>query len=246
MKKILIVGATSAMAIECARIWAAEQAELFLVGRNKIKLKQVADDLSVLGACKTHIFNMDLNEINSLPTMVDACYSELEKVDILLVAHGTLPDQKACEEDYELALREYSTNCLSVISVLALIANKMEKAQHGTIAVISSVAGDRGRSSNYLYGSAKAAVTTFCEGLRVRLFKSGVHVLTIKPGFVRTPMTEGMPLPEMLVSSPKKIARIILKGIEKKRDSIYAPFFWSWIMLIIKNIPNAIFKRMSL
>ena len=108
------------------------------------------------------------------------------------------------------------------------------------------MAGDRGRQSNYLYGAAKASVTSFCEGLRARLFKRGVHVLTIKPGFVDTPMTQGLPLPGLLVSSPEKIARCIARGINRGSNSIYTPFYWSMIMLIIRMIPTFIFKRLSL
>jgi short-subunit dehydrogenase len=170
----------------------------------------------------------------------------MEQIDIVLIAHGTLPNQTACEQDVGLALHEFSSNCLSIISLLTLVANRMEEQQSGTIAVISSVAGDRGRQSNYLYGTAKAAVTTFCEGLRARLFKKGVHVLTIKPGFVDTPMTKDLSLPKLLVASPEKVAAIICKSIQRKIDTCYVPSFWWLIMLIIKNIPEFIFKRMKL
>jgi short-subunit dehydrogenase len=178
--------------------------------------------------------------------MLDGCYASLGQVDIALVAHGTLPDQKACEQDVALALQEFSSNGLSVIALLTTLANRMEAQCSGTIAVISSVAGDRGRPSNYLYGTAKAAVSTFCEGLRARLFKSGVHVLTVKPGFVDTPMTQGLPLPGPLVAKPEQVAHDIYMAIAKRKDVVYTRWFWRGIMTIIRLIPNFVFKRISL
>lgn len=246
MKKILIIGATSAIAISCARIWASEKASFFLVARDPSKLQQTADDLNVLGASSVHTYEMDLNNLKQHEEALNECFSFLGTVDITLIAHGTLPDQSECERDVTVALHEFSSNGLSVISLLTLLANRMVRQASGTIAVISSVAGDRGRPSNYLYGTAKAAVSVFCDGLRARLYKSGVHVLTIKPGFVDTPMTKGLPLPSLLVASPEKIAKCINHGIAHKKNTIYAPGFWYFIMLMIKLIPEFIFKKMSL
>jgi hypothetical protein len=246
MKKILIIGATSAIAVACARIWSIEKAEFFLVGRNLEKLQQTADDLRVRGAVTIHIYGLDVNQFESHAAMFEVCYASLGQVDIALIAHGTLPNQTACEQDVRIALQELSSNGLSVIALLTLLANRMEAQSVGTIAVISSVAGDRGRASNYLYGTAKAAVSTFCEGLRVRLFNSGVHVLTIKPGFVDTPMTHGLSLPKALVVSPEKIANDITKAINKNQNTLYTPWFWKLIMLIIIHIPSFLFKRIKL
>jgi decaprenylphospho-beta-D-erythro-pentofuranosid-2-ulose 2-reductase len=246
MKKILIIGATSAIANSCARIWAVEKAEFFLVARDQNKLQQVAADLVARGAVLVKTHAIDLNKFDAHQEAIEASFNALSKIDVALIAHGTLPDQKKCEENVEVALQEFSSNGLSVIAILTLLANKMEKQNFGTIAVISSVAGDRGRGSNYLYGSAKAAVTAFCEGLRARMFKVGVHVLTIKPGFVNTPMTKDLSLPQLLVAAPEKVAQDICKAIEKKSDSIYTPFFWWGIMTIIKAIPTAIFKKLKL
>jgi decaprenylphospho-beta-D-erythro-pentofuranosid-2-ulose 2-reductase len=246
MKKILIVGATSAIATACAREWAADGATLYLVGRQRERLEQIGADLVARGAkgATTHV--LDMNDFDAHQPMLDACVATLGGIDIALIAHGTLADQKACEQDVKVALRELSTNGLSVIALLTPLANLMESAKTGVIAVISSVAGDRGRPSNYVYGTAKAAVTTFCEGLRARLFKAGVHVLTIKPGFVDTPMTAGMPLPGPLVAKPERVANDIVRAIEKKRDVIYTPWFWAGIMLIIRFVPRFLFKRASL
>jgi decaprenylphospho-beta-D-erythro-pentofuranosid-2-ulose 2-reductase len=245
MKNILIVGATSAIATACARRWSGMGTYFFLVGRNAEKLGQVAGDLAARGAA-VYTHALDLNRFDQYATMLNACYAELPQVDIALVAHGTLPDQKACEQNAELAVQEFTNNGLSVIALLTHLANRMETQGKGIIAVISSVAGDQGRPSNYLYGSAKSAVTTFCSGLRARLYKAGVHVLTIKPGFVDTPMTQGLPLPKALVVSPDKVAGDIIRAVEKHRDTLYTPWFWRFIMLIIIHIPGTIFKRMGL
>lgn len=246
MKNILIVGATSAIAISCARVWSSQQARFFLVARNNEKLSQVADDLRARGASEVLLHNLDLNDLGAHEDMLQSVFDAFGRVDVSLIAHGTLPDQAACQGDVDLALHEFSSNGLSVIALLTRLGNRLERQGAGHIGVISSVAGDRGRPSNYLYGSAKATVTTFCEGLRGRLFKANVHLTTIKPGFVDTPMTQGLPLPKALVATPEKVAGDICAAIEKRKASIYTPWFWSLIMLIIRSIPGSVFKRLSL
>jgi short-subunit dehydrogenase len=246
MKRILLIGATSAIATACARIWAAQGARLLLVARDSEKLAAVADDLAVRGAGAVHKFLMDANDIPAHIVMVEAAARVLGAIDIALIAHGKLPDQAACEADAALALREFATNGTSVISLLTVLANQFEHQHSGVIGVITSVAGDRGRPSNYVYGSAKAAVSAFCEGLRARLFKAGVSLTEIRPGFVRTPMTAGIRLPEPLVVPPQVVAKRIVAGMEKRIDLLYAPAFWAPIMLIVRNIPRALFKRIKL
>ena len=246
MKRVLVIGATSAIAHACARLWAAERAEFFLVARDPAKLEQNANDLAARGAAAVHTHLLDLNRFEHHDHLLDACFSRMQAVDVALLAHGTLPDQAACERDVARTLDAFSTNGLGVIALLTALANRMEAQGHGTIAVISSVAGDRGRPGNYVYGAAKAAVTTFCSGLRARLYRSGVHVLTIKPGFVDTPMTAGLQLPTLLVASADSVARRIHRGVEKRRDELYVPGFWRPIMFIIRSIPEAIFKRLKL
>jgi short-subunit dehydrogenase len=246
MKKILIVGATSAIANACARTWAAQGSEFFLVARNNEKLEQIAADLTARGAKRVITHLMDVTDVTAHVAMLKDCVDALQQIDLTLIAHGTLPEQSACEQDVGIALKELNNNGISVIALLTLLANQFEIQRYGTLAVISSVAGDRGRPSNYLYGTAKAAVSTFCEGLRARMFKVGVHVITIKPGFVDTPMTKGLPLPAPLVASAEKVSQLIINGIDKKKDTIYTPNFWNLIMLIIKSIPSFIFKRLNL
>lgn len=246
MKKVLIIGATSAIAHSCARLWAKQGAGFFLVARSAEKLAANAADLTGLGANSVATFTMDATDSQCHKTMLEECVATLSQIDILLIAHGTLPDQQRCEQDVTYALQEFENNCTSVIALLTLLAGQFEKQRCGTMAVISSVAGDRGRQSNYLYGSAKAAISAFCEGLRARMFKLGVHVMTIKPGFVDTPMTQGLDLPKALLKTPDFVAKTILEGIEKRRNTLYTPGIWAVIMLIIRGIPGPIFKRLSL
>ncbi|MFA6036678.1 MAG: SDR family oxidoreductase [Legionellales bacterium] len=246
MKKILIIGATSAIAMASARLFAAQKAEFFLVGRNTDKLQINADDLLARGASAAHTYSLDLNDFDAHPEMIEKCFNTLKSIDVVLIAHGTLPDQTMCEQNVSVALQEFSSNGLSIIALLTLLANRMQAQGFGTVAVISSVAGDRGRPSNYLYGSAKAAVNTFCEGLRARLFKSKVHVLLIKPGFVDTPMTKDLSLPGLLVVKPEHVAKDIYKAILRQKNMIYTPSFWMLIMLVIKLIPTTLFKRMKI
>ncbi|WP_085709441.1 MULTISPECIES: SDR family oxidoreductase [unclassified Pseudomonas] len=246
MKKVLIVGATSAIASECARQWATEGSEFFLVARDGPKLQQTCADLQARGARAVTPYLMDVNEIAGHSMMLENCLKRLQTVNICLIAFGSLPDQQACEQSVELTLEAFVTNGSSVIALLTLLANRMAVQRSGTLAVISSVAADRGRPGNYVYGSAKAAVSTFCEGLRARLFKTGVHVITIKPGFVDTPMTRGLRLPAMLVAQPEAVARRIVAGIERKTSVLYVPGFWAWIMCLIRAIPQPLFKRLNL
>lgn len=246
MTTVLIIGATSAIAGACARRWAGRGASFFLVGRDADKLEVQAADLRVRGAKATHAWVMDANDLASHPAMLAEAVTRLGTIDIALVAHGTLPDQRACEADPLLAAQEFATNGGSVMALLALLANHAEVQRAGALAVITSVAGDRGRPSNYVYGSAKAAVSVFCEGLRARLFQSGITVTDIRPGFVATPMTQGLALPARLVATPDAVARRIVAGIDRGADVVYAPAFWWGIMWIIRNIPRAVFKRLSL
>ena len=246
MKRILVIGATSAIATACCRLWAEQGHEFFLVARDAEKLQQTAQDLEARGAKSVNSFTMDVLDTPQHALMLQQCISTHRQIDIALVAHGTLPDQTACEQDAELALQEFSINGSSVISLLSLLAEQFTLQRCGSLAVISSVAGDRGRPSNYLYGSAKAAVSAFCEGLHARLFNIGVHVITIKPGFVDTPMTQCFTLPIVIVVPPEYVAKQIVSAINNKKAVLYTPRFWALIMLIIRSIPNFIFKRLNL
>ncbi len=244
MRRILIIGATSAIAEATARHFARDGARLFLVGRNSERLSAVASDLKLRGATQVESEVMDVNDTNRHGALLDQVYSTLGGLDTVLIAHGTLPDQKACEASFSLTLQELQTNCLSTISLLTHIANRFEAQKNGSIAVITSVAGDRGRQSNYIYGTAKAAVNTFLQGLRGRLHKSGVAIITIKPGFVDTPMTSSLKK-GLLWAKPEQIGLGIYKSINKKSDTAYLPWFWRLFMFIINIIPERLFKYLK-
>ncbi len=244
-KRIVIVGATSAIAEHCARLWAKEGHSLYLIGRNEERLQAVAVDLKIRGAEAAHTVLLDVNDFARHEAVIDQAIKTLRGIDLALIAHGTLGNQKACEQDFNAVLQELNTNAISIISLLTHLANRFEAQRHGTIAVISSVAGDRGRQSNYVYGTAKGAVSIFLQGLRQRLHKSGVHVLTVKPGFVDTPMTKDFKK-GMLWARPEAIARRITKAVEAGREVVYTPGYWALIMKIIKVIPESLFKRMVL
>jgi len=186
-----------------------------------------------------------VNALERHEALLAQAWARFGEVDVVLLAHGTLPDNAACANDPALAVREFNTNGTSTIALMAAAAQRLQAQGHGTLAVISSVAGDRGRASNYLYGSAKAAVTAFASGLRQRLGGSGVNVLTIKPGFVDTPMTQAF-RKGPLWASPQAVARGIVHAIERRRAVAYLPGFWWVIMRVITHIPEPLFRRIRL
>ena len=242
---VIIIGATSTIAEHCGRNWAKRGAKLLLVARNQERLRTIAADLEVRGAASVFSIVMDLNEVNRHREIFQSANDLLDKPDVLLVAHGTLSQQTNCERDFDLTLQEVQTNALSVISLLTEAGNYFGSISKGTIAVISSVAGDRGRASNYIYGSSKAMINSFMSGLRQRLWKVGVTVLTIKPGFVDTPMTASFSK-NFLWAKPNQVAAKMVRAIERKKQVIYVPSFWRWVMLVIKIIPERIYSRLSL
>ncbi len=246
MRKIVIFGATSAIAQETAKRFAVDGDALFLVGRNSEHLENVAADLKVRGASQVYCHpTPDLTHHDFHGEIIKKAGESLGGIDTVLIAYGSLPDQKACEKDFLLAKKEIDTNFLSVVSLLTLLANHFEQQGHGCLAIISSVAGDRGRQSNYVYGSAKGALSLFLQGLRNRLSKSGITVTTLKPGFVDTPMTASLKKGALFVG-PDVVAGGIYKAILKKKDVVYLPWFWRWIMGVIKMIPESVFKKLSL
>ena len=244
MKKILVIGATSAIAEHCARIWAVRGDALYLVARNEERLSAIAADLKVRGAAQTDTYCTDLNDMERHAAILDAAETAMGGIDTVLIAYGSLSNQRACEQSVEETLAEIKTNALSTIGLLTRIANCFEEKQTGTIAIISSVAGDRGRASNYVYGSAKAMITAFASGLRQRLHKANVEVVTIKPGFVDTPMTAKFKK-GLLWAKPAVVAAKIAKAIDTNKSEVYVPAFWWAVMVVIKAIPHALFKRKS-
>jgi short-subunit dehydrogenase len=243
VKKILVIGANSAIAEHCLRIWADRGDALYLVARNEACLSVTAADLKVRGAAQADTYCTDLNDMDYHTALLDAAEAAMGGLDTVLIAHGTLSNQKTCEQSVEETLAEIKTNALSTISLLTLITNLFEAKRAGTIAVISSVAGDRGRASNYVYGSAKAMITAFTSGLRQRLHKSNVAVVTIKPGFVDTPMTAKFKK-GLLWAKPAVVAAKIVKAIDAKKSEVYVPSFWWAVMAVIKAIPHNLIKKL--
>lgn len=244
---ILIIGATSAIATATARLYAQKtQANFFLVGRDAQRLEALADDLKVRGAKNVDIEVTDLADNAAYPVWIEKAFNALGNIDISLIAHGILGNQSECEKDVAKMQAMMHINGFSALAMLTELANRYEKQGSGTIAFISSVAGDRGRSSNYVYGASKAVVTSFLQGLRVRMAKLGVQVLTIKPGFVDTPMTADIEKSGPLWAKPEDIAQGIENAINKGKHEVYLPFFWRYIMAIIIHIPHFVFNKLSL
>ena len=246
MKKILIVGATSAIAEACARQWAARGDQVFLAARNEGQLQSIVADLSTRGARSPGSQVFDANQFDQHAALLDTAAAHMGGLDTVLISHGTLSDQARAQGDVDYMLREVGTNGLSVAALLTHVANRFEQQGHGAIAVISSVAGDRGRQSNYVYGAAKSFVSEFTSGLRQRLAPKGVSVITIKPGFVDTPMTAHLPKGGPLWAQPGKVAAEIVKAADGRGGVIYTPGFWRLIMFVIRHIPETIFTKLKL
>jgi decaprenylphospho-beta-D-erythro-pentofuranosid-2-ulose 2-reductase len=240
--KVLIIGATSGIAEALARRYADRGAQLVLAARDLRRLESIAADARVRGARDAHVLRFEATAIEEQEAFLDEAWRLLSGIDVIVIAYGTLSDQKKCSSDRAELLRELQINCVSVIALSESCANRLEAQRHGSLAVLSSVAGDRGRASNYAYGAAKAAVTTFCSGLRQRLVAAGVHVLTVKPGFVDTPMTAHF-AKGALWASAAKVAADIDKAITKRKTVLYTPGFWRLIMFVVKNVPETIFAK---
>ncbi|MCH8891411.1 MAG: SDR family oxidoreductase [Myxococcales bacterium] len=245
MNRILITGATSAIAQQAARHFAADRAAFLLVGRDPDKLAAVADDLRARGAKEVDTVVVDLLDLARCSRLIDEAVERLGGLDALLVAQGTLPDQAACEVDPELTLRELSLNAMGPITLLLRAAAHFETQRSGCLAVITSVAGVRGRRTNYVYGAAKAAVSTVLEGLRGRMGEAGVSVVDIRPGFVETPMTAHL-AKKRLFASAATVGERVYRAMVAGDDVVYTPWFWRWIALVIQLIPRSIFAKLSI
>jgi hypothetical protein len=246
VKKVLIIGATSAIAEHCARIWATRGDALFLVARNDERVNSIATDLKVRGATSIATYALDLNAIDQHEAVLDAADKAMGGIDTVLIAHGTLSNQKQCEKSVALTLDEITTNALSAISLLTLIANRLEDKKQGTIAVISSVAGDRGRKSNYVYGAAKGLITRFTQGLQHRFANTKVKVVLIKPGPTDTPMTAHLKGGGANLAPVQGVSKQIVGAIDKGKPVIYTPSKWWLIMMIIRHLPKFIFDKMDI
>ena len=243
MSYVLIIGAKSDIAKACAREYAKHGYDLYLSGRNISELDDFVQDLRVRTNREIKLIELD---ILNTKTHQKIYQSLAEKPLGVVTAVGLLGEQNLAQDDFDHSLAIINTNFTGLVSMLNIIANDFEKRKSGFIVGISSVAGDRGRKSNYIYGAAKAALTTYLSGLRNRLFDAQVHVMTVKPGFVATKMTKDLDLPEQLTAMPKQVAYDIYRAQQKSKNILYSKWQWRWIMLIIKNIPEWIFKKLSL
>ncbi|MEM7660247.1 MAG: SDR family oxidoreductase [Bacteroidota bacterium] len=240
---VLVLGATSDIARALSRALAEQGHELILAGRNAQRLEADVSDLAIKYGSKAQAVEFDASQTDTH----QAFYEQLSpQPEIVICVFGNLFDQEKAEQDWKLAEQMLQVNFIGAASILHHAANHLQAQGKGTIVGISSVAGDRGRGSNYYYGSAKAGFTAYLSGLRNRLAKHGVHVLTVKPGFVATAMTEGMDLPGPITAQPEQVAEDILKAIRKRKNVLYTLWMWRYIMLVIRSIPEGIFKKLSL
>ena len=244
-QRILVLGATSGMAEATCRLWAERGDKLFLVARSADKLNAVAADLSVRGASLVHTTAVDLDDCSRHAEVLSHAVNALAGLDVVFIALGVLGDAAEAEHNFAEAQKIVQTNFVSVVSLLTWLASYCAQRHHGTLAVLSSVAGDRGRKSNYVYGSSKAGLTAYVDGLRNRIDREGVHVMTIKPGPVKTAMTEGMKGSGKF-ADVEAVASTLVKAIDKGTDVVYVPGIWRVIMAVITHIPEFVFKKLNL
>ena len=245
-RTVLVLGATSGIARAVADELAGEGYDLLLAGRNPEELGALAADLKLRRGIQAQGLSFDALALETHAAFVEECVrASGDSLAGAIVCFGALGDQSVAEKDPLETKRILDTNLTGAASILGLLANSFEARRAGFLCALSSVAGDRGRQSNYVYGAAKAGLTVFLQGLRNRLFRSGVRVITIKPGFIDTGMTYGRP-GLFLVASPQRAARRIVKAVREGQDECYVPSFWGPVMFLIRSIPERIFKRMRL
>jgi short-subunit dehydrogenase len=245
MKKIVILGATSGIAVEVGRLLATQGYELLLVARSPQRLAELHADLVIRGAKAVITHSADLAVIQQQTATFHFIRRTFPDYDTVFLAYGSMHDQKDSETSIDVLLQELQVNFVSATAILTLFAADLEQRRNGCLAVITSVAGDRGRRSNYVYGSAKGALSLFLQGLRSRLHPAGVRVITIKPGPVQTSMTDHLPNSARF-ADPQRVARDIVRALERRSpDILYTPKIWRYIMTGVRQIPETIFKRLS-
>lgn len=243
MSYVLIIGAKSDIAKATAREYAKHGYDIYLAARDSKELEEFAQDIITRTQRTVKILDLDILDYKSHQTF----YDNLDEKPLgVISAIGYLGEQENAQSDFSEAQQIMDTNYTGVVSLFNIIANDFEHRRSGFIVGISSVAGDRGRKSNYIYGSAKAALTAYLSGLRNRLYDAQVHVMTVKPGFVATKMTENMDLPERLTAQPEAVAKDIYNAQQKNKNILYTKWVWRWVMVIIRNIPEFQFKKMSI
>ncbi|NQY05012.1 MAG: SDR family oxidoreductase [Flavobacteriaceae bacterium] len=242
-KHILLIGGTSDVGIAIARALAQKEARLTLTARNVASLETLVSDFEIRYQNKPNIIELDVTQFDKHQEIISGLKEDLYGA---ITCVGYLDNQKESQQTWEEALNSIQVNYTGLVSLNNIIANILQEKRSGFILGISSVAGDRGRGSNYIYGSAKAGFTTYLDGLRNRLHRHGVHVMTVKPGFITTKMTEHLHLSGPLTASPERVAKEVLSGIKNGKNTLYTKWIWKWIMFIIGAIPEFMFKKMKL
>lgn len=243
MQTVLILGAVSDIAEAIAYAYAERGDNVILAARNITRLERVKADMQIRFDKSPSLVEFDAINFDSHTSF----YQNLpQSPDTVVCVFGFMDDNEKALHDFSIAKQTIDVNYTGAVSILNIAANDMATKGKGTIIGISSVAGERGRQSNFIYGSSKAGFTAYLAGLRNYLFHKGVHVLTVKPGFVKTKMTEGMPLNPKLTAQPKQIAKDVLRAADKKKDVLYTLWMWKYIMAIIRNIPEGVFKKFKM
>ncbi|ABD89733.1 SDR family NAD(P)-dependent oxidoreductase [Rhodopseudomonas palustris] len=245
-RRIAIFGAASGIAVQVARLYAERGDSLVLIGRSDETLSSIAQDLTVRGAPRVQTILADFASLEQLPDVLASAWNAFDGLDIAVVAYGTLPDQKTTEVNSAALINALLINFASPAVVVNMLAERFQPRGAGTIAVITSVAGERGRQSNYAYGSAKGGLQRFLEGVRHRLKPAGIAVIDIRPGFVSTPMTSHLDQRGLMWARPERVAKDIVASIDHKVEIVYTPTFWRWIMLAVRNLPRPLFHRTKL
>ncbi len=246
-KKIVIIGASSSIAEHCARFWLQNHpVDLTLVGRDAQRIERVATDLRV----RSPLSNINIIQADFLnPVQIGMTVNEIVEsgnVDLVLIAHGSLPEQTECQSNLQYCRDALEINGISPVLYAEAFVSAMEKVNHGTIVLIGSVAGDRGRQSNYVYGAAKGLVTRYAQGLQHRFAGTGVKIVLIKPGPTDTPMTAHLKARGAKLASVESVAKQIVKGVEGRSPVIYVPGRWWLIMMIIRHLPAFVFNRLKI
>jgi len=243
MPTVLILGAASDMAVAIAKKFASKGYAVQLAARNVQRLQPLQSDLAIRFNTTTTLLEFDALNFNSHESFFNSLAA---KPEVTICVFGYLGDNEVARTSWTETEKIIQTNYTGAVSILNVVSNYYATRKSGTVAGISSVAGERGRQSNYMYGSAKAGFTAYLSGLRNRMFREGVHVLSIQPGFVYTRMTENLPLPALLTAQPEQVANAVYGGVIKKKNVVYVKWFWRWIMFIIKSVPEFMFKKLKL
>lgn len=243
MATVLVLGATSDIGMAIATAFAKDKCDLLLTARKKEDLLPAQADVTIRYGVNCDVYDFDATDFTSHQRF----YTGLPvKPDIVVCVFGYMKDNEMVIRSQKETLNTIATNFAGAVSILNIVAADFAARKQGWIIGVSSVAGERGRYSNYIYGSAKAGFTAYLSGLRNRMYHENVHVMTVLPGFVYTRMTEDLKLPKLLTATPEQVGRAVFKAAHKKKNVIYVKWFWRWIMLIIKMIPEPIFKRKKL